>query len=485
VHKTYFADKANCRNAANGIMKRKDGEGSERLHFIAYDAFFEGYSDTDAKKQPFADEEDKVGWLKKCGFTTVPLVICKSAEAVADYRINVMEKRAALDYDIDGLVVKERRLDFADAARARPDRQIAFKFDLEQAVTTVRAVEWSESGATYTPIALFDAAQLAGTTVKRASLVNPNTIRQLGVKIGSRVVVTKRGEIIPKIESVLPDEAIDPELTLFAKEEIAFPTHCGSCGSSLTDEGTRLFCPNPACPKRIHHRLEKWISVLDVRDFGVTLLRNLFNAGRLHSVSDLYTLTETELTPFFLEDESLAKDKKSLGAQKVIASLYAKTSPSLASFIAGFDIEGIGELLVEKLVDAGYNTLEKLLSASPEEIAEVNGFGDISAATLTSGLAENKDEMLRLTKNGVIKLRQDNRGGQLAGLSFCFTGELSLKRGDAERMVKVAGGSVKSAVAKGLSYLVTNDTASGSAKNKKAAEFGVPVIDEQAFLALF
>jgi DNA ligase (NAD+) len=418
----------------------------------------------------------------------VPLVISKTAQDVVDYRVKMMEKRVSLDYDIDGLVVKERSLNFADAARARPDRQIAFKFDPEQAVTTVRTVEWSESGATYTPIALFDPVELAGTTVKRASLVNPNTIRQLGVEIGSRVVVTKRGEIIPKIESVVQEDDIEPELTLFAAEgktDIEFPTICGSCGTALTDEGTRLFCPNPACPKRIHHRLEKWISVLDVRDFGVTLLRNLFNAGRLHSVSDLYMLTEDELTPFFLEDESLAKDKKSLGAKKVIASLYGKTTPSLASFIAGFDIEGIGELLIEKLVHAGFNTLEKLLAASPEEIAAVNGFGDISASTLTAGLAENKDEMLHLTESGVIKLRQENEPGKLAGLSFCFTGELSLKRADAERMVKDAGGSVKSAVAKGLSYLVTNDTASGSAKNKKAAKFGIPVIDEKTFLALF
>ena len=93
-----------------------------------------------------------------------------------------MELRPKLDYDIDGLVVKERVIDLQDAARARPERQIAFKFSLEEAVTVLRQVEWSESGATYTPVGLFDPVELAGTTVKRASLVNPNTIRTLGVK---------------------------------------------------------------------------------------------------------------------------------------------------------------------------------------------------------------------------------------------------------------------------------------------------------------
>ncbi|MDR3284320.1 MAG: NAD-dependent DNA ligase LigA [Treponema sp.] len=489
THKQYFADKANCRNAANGLMKRKDGEGSEHLCFVAYDAqFADAAGGVTVEAQPFADEEAKIRWLKRCGFTAVPLKICKTPQEVADYRQEVAEARPSLKCDIDGLVVKERRLDFADASRPRPDCQIAFKFSPERAVSIVRAVEWSESGATYTPIALFDPVELAGTTVKRASLVNPNTIRQLGVRIGISVAVTKRGEIIPKIEGLaLPGEGADVPVTEEPAilRDIEFPTVCGRCGAELIDEGTRLYCPNPACPKRVHHRLEKWAAALDIRDLGVTLIRNLFNAGRLRSISDLYTLTEEELAPYFLEDESLAKDKKSKGAQKVLASLSGKTETSLAAFVAGFDIEDIGELLIEKLADAGFDTLDKLLAAAPEDVAAVNGFADITAAKLAAGLAENREEMLRLTRTGVIRLRQETRAGKLAGKSFCFTGELSIKRADAEQMVKEAGGSVKPTVAKGLSCLVTNDIASGSAKNKKAAGLGIPVIDEQAFLALF
>ena len=473
VHNAHFADKANCRNAANGLMKRKDGEGSEFLCLITYDALAtEG-------AQPFSDEEAKIYWLTEAGFTTVPLHIAANAEAVVAYRAEVMEKRATLAYDIDGLVVKERAINREDAARARPDRQIAFKFSLEEAVTTVREVEWSESGATYTPVAIFDAVQLAGTTVQRASLANPLTMRKLGLKIGSRVVVVKRGEIIPKIESVLPEEAGQ------ATSDVPVPATCAVCGTPLVDDGTRLYCPATACPKRILHQLKKWVAVIDIRDLGEALITALFEKQRVRSISDLYTLTVDELTPYFLQEEAISKQKDSLGAQKVYDSIQAHRSVSLAAFIAGFDIEGIGETTVQKLVDAGYNTLEKLLAASAEELAAVYGFADIMAKLCVQGLRENATELRALVASGTIRVREGGAAGGLAGKSFCFTGELrTMKRADAEALVKKAGGSCKSSVTKDLSYLVTNDTTSGSSKNVKAAKYGVQIIDEDAFLAL-
>lgn len=472
VHNSLFSDKANCRNAANGLMRRKDGQGCEHLLVICYDAWF------DNSEQFFTDEEEKVAWLTACGFTVVPLHICKTPQDVIDYRAEVMEIRQTLPYDIDGLVVKERAINREDAYRARPDRQIAFKFSLEEAVSILRQVEWSESGATYTPIGLFDPVELAGTTVKRASLVNPNNIRNLDIKIGSHIVVTKRGEIIPKIESVVkhPGE-------LEFESDIVFPSRCAVCGSALLDEGTRLICPNKECPKKLHHRLEKWISVLEIRDFGDTLLKGLFDSGRLRAVRDMYTLTETDLAPYFLTEESLSKEKVSLGARKVIKSIAAHRTVSLAVFIAGFDIEGIGETLVERLVAAGFDTLEKLLEADEQSIAAVFGFGEITAHTLVDGLRENQEEM-RFLASKYITITGSHTG-ILSGKSFCFTGELTtMKRSDAEKMVKAAGGTTKSSVTKDLSYLVTNDVSSGSSKNRKAAELGIPVVTEKEFLQM-
>jgi DNA ligase (NAD+) len=468
VREEFYPDKANCRNAANGLMKRKDGEGCERLRVICYDAApgipgspFTGYS-------PFADEFGKIEWLETCGFDVVPMTVCRGATEVIDYRAHVMDIRASLDYDIDGLVIKGREIDPADLARSRPEKQIAFKFSLEEAITVLREVEWSESGATYTPIAKIDPVQLAGTTVQRASLANPNMIASMNLRIGSRVVVVKRGEIIPKIEALVENPA--------DSKAIEQPEKCGTCGTALADEGTRLFCPNPECPKLIHHRLEKWIAVLDVRDFGVNLIKRLFDSGRVRSIPDLYTLTEDELANL---------DRMgSLSAAKVIKSLKAKSSVSLPAFVAGFDIEGIGETMVEKLVAAGFDTIEKLFAASEPDFANVYQFGEIMAHALKAGLDAARAEMEKLLASGSVTIKPPVSGGRLAGFSFCFTGELvSMKRPEAEALVRSLGGSAKSSVVKGLSFLVTNTPESGSSKNAKARELGVAIIDEKEFLS--
>ena len=481
VHKQYFSDKANCRNAANGLMKRKDGEGSEYLEIICYDAFFTDFGE----KAPFSDELEKMQWLKKAGFQTVPVKICKDAKAVIDYRAEVMELRKTLPFDIDGLVIKNRQIDMEDARRNRPDKQIAFKFNLEEAVSILRRVIWNENGATYTPVAEFDTVELAGTKVSRASLANPNTMKELGVEIGSHVVVTKRGEIIPKIESVVPQKAEDG--MLFASTTpISLPEKCGTCGSKLVNEGTRLYCPNRQCAKRVLHQLEKWIDTAKIRDIGFTLIRSLFESGDVKSISDLYKLDEQLLAKHFLNEESREKEKESLGAKKVIAAIEKSRKMNLETFIAGFDIEGIGITMVEKLVAAGFDTLDSFLNATEEQIAGVFGFALITAHTLVSGLAENKDEMLALVQNGTITIQTAQKASQkLSGMSFCFTGELhSMKRAEAEALVKDNGGSCKSSVTKDLTYLVTNDTSSGSSKNQKAASYGISIIDEETFLAM-
>lgn len=473
VHKSLYSDKANCRNAANGLMKRKDGEGSENLVLIVYDVWAtEG-------EQPFKDEEGKLQFLKASGFETVPLKIVNSAQEVIAYREQVMETRKSLDYDIDGLVIKERAVNHEDASRDRPERQIAFKFSLEEAVSVLRQVEWGETGATYTPVAVFDPVELNGTTVKRASLVNTNLIDSLNLKIGSHVVVVKRGEIIPKIISVV--HGLSDEET----KDIEIPCRCSTCGSDLVNEGTRLYCPNKNCDKKVLHQLLKWVSVVDIRDLGETLVTQLFNTKKVRSISDIYRLTVEDLAPYFLDTESLEAGKKSLGAEKVYASIQAHRKVSLSKFIAGFDIEGIGETVVETLMGEGYSTLDKMVNATEVEIAGVYRFAEILAHTFVSGINENKDEMLALVKDGTINLVQGENTGSLAGLSFCFTGELkTMKRADAQNLVKEKGGSVKSSVVKGLSYLVTNDVSSGSSKNKKAAELGIPIVNEEEFLAL-
>ena len=473
THKVWtekYSGKANCRNAANGIMRRKDGTGCEDLRFIAYDAA------ANSNDLYFKTEIEKISWLKKQGFNVTETREFSDPEDIIAYRAEIAGMRKTMDIDIDGLVVKDFHTDMTDLRRTKPERQIAFKFDLEMAFSILREVEWSESGATYTPIGIVDPVRLAGTTVQRANLNNPDMIRAMGLKIGSSVVVVKRGEIIPKIEGLAPQAALaEPE----EKTDIVFPSECGACGSSLEDGGTRLFCPNPACPKKLHHRLEKWVSVLDIRELGEKLRKTLFDSGRVRTIPDLYSLTEKELAEYERMGE--------LSAAKVIRHIRTKRQLSLSAFVAGFDFEGIGELIMEKAVSSGFDTLEKLRSATESGLSDVYGFGEITARTIVMGLAESVAEMDAVLSTGIISIADPPAAEAvpLKGLSFCFTGELKkMKRNQAEEKVKALGGSAKSTVVNGLSYLVTNDPESGSAKNKKALELGVKIIDEEAFLKI-
>ncbi|MDR0556376.1 MAG: NAD-dependent DNA ligase LigA [Treponema sp.] len=472
VWKEKYANKANCRNAANGIMRRKDGAGCENLIFLAYDASATGNDGF------FKNEIEKIAWLEAQGFTVSETKEFTDAEAIIAYRAIIADTRRDLDVDIDGLVVKDRATNMDDLRRVRPERQIAFKFELETAYTILRAVEWSEAGATYTPVGLIDPVRLAGTTVKRASLNNPGMIRSMNLNIGSVVSVVKRGEIIPKIENVAPPGAL-PDVDLPEESDIVFPVSCSVCGAALVDEDTRLYCPNPACPKLLLHRLEKWIKVLDIREIGEKLIGQLFSAGRVTQIHDLYTLTPEELAAF---------DRMgTVSANKVVKYIRTTRDIPLAKFIAGFDFEGVGETIMEKIVDFGFNTLERLRAADTDALAIVEGIGEVTAKTIAQGMEQAAREMDAVLSAGVIAIADppDESKRPLKGLSFCFTGELiAMKRSEAEEKVKILGGSPKASVVKGLSYLVTNDTESGSAKNKKAQNLGVPVIDEKQFLHL-
>jgi DNA ligase (NAD+) len=462
-----YPTKANCRNAANGLMRRKDGEGCEDLEVIVYDA---SASDDD---RFFKDESQKLKWLGQRGFKTTETKTFTTVNEIIVYREKIAAERDKLPFDIDGLVVKDIETDMSDLRKARPEKQIAFKFELETAFSVLREVIWSESGATYTPIGVVDPVRLAGTTVKRANLNNPDMIRSMGLKIGSTVSVVKRGEIIPKIEGLAPVS------TKEKTQEITFPKVCGVCNTALVDSGTRLYCPNPACPKRLLHRLEKWVSVLDIRELGEKLLRQLFEKNRVTRINELYTLTAEELAEYDRMGE--------LSAAKVIRHIQTKRELSLAAFTAGFDMEGVAETTMEKIASAGFDTLEKLRSASVADIAAVYGLGETTASVIVDGLKECAAEMDAVLKTGIITIAPppSEESQPMRGLSFCFTGELkSMKRGEAEEKIKALGAQAKSSVVKGLSYLVTNDPASGSLKNKKARELGVQIINEEDFLAL-
>lgn len=457
-----YSDKANTRNAANGLMKRKDGVGTEDLVVVCYDAL------TVSAGSSFDTEIAKLEWLERAGFRVVDHRVLADPEEVIAYRGEVAARRDELEFDIDGLVVKGPEIDSEDMRRSRPEKQIAFKFELEEAASTLLEVIWSPSGSLYTPIGVMEPVRLAGTIVKRANLVNPRLIREMDLKIGSRVAVTKRGEIIPKIERLLENPA--------GAKPIEQPRACEKCGTQLVDDDTRLYCPNQACPKRALYRLGKWLDVLDIRDFGDVILGKLFEAGRVRTIADLYRLDVDVLVDFERMGETLAR--------KILRNLNQVREIPLARFVAGFNIEGVGELIMAKAVNAGYDTLEKLMNTTVEEFAAVPGIGEIIGTTIVDGLAQLRGEMEAVLAVGSLKIRAAT-ADLLSGVSFCFTGTLnSISRSDAEELVRRDGGTTKSSITKDLTYLVTNNRDSGSGKAKKARELGISILTENEFLAM-
>jgi len=464
IFQTKYSTAKNSRNMASGITKRKDGVGSEDLTIITYDAF---------NKNPahkFANEMQKLKWLEDCKFKVVDTHTFKTAQEVINYRDEVMTLiRKQLSFDIDGLVIKGAEIDLEDMKRARPTKQIAFKFDPEEVESTVIDVEWSESGANYTPIAIVEPVSIAGTTVQRASLSNPNLVKELNLKIGSKVIVSKRGDIIPKIERVVHTSA--------DAKKVQYPSKCNACNTPLVDEGTRLYCPNKDCSKRAYHRLIRWIRKLEVKNFGELILKQLFNSGKVQRIADLYELSVSDLSKLDRVGEK--------SARKALDNLLAVKQVPLAKFVGGFNLENIGETLVEKVVNAGYDTLEKIRNATVYDLARVELFGNITANQFYNEFHALYFDMQKVLETKKITIRRRKMGNnKLAGLTFCFTGKLeTMTRNEANDLVTKLGGTPKNGVVKNLSYLVTNSEDQTS-KFVKAKGQGSKIITEEEFLAM-
>uniref|UniRef100_UPI00158925BE NAD-dependent DNA ligase LigA n=1 Tax=Treponema pallidum TaxID=160 RepID=UPI00158925BE len=472
IHRSHYPTHANCRNTVNGILKRKDGRGRTHLHIVCYDAVPGTPGKPFTGSLPFADETEKLAWLARQGFVTVHSHRCANAQEVVALRSEIMRTRELLPYSIDGLVVKSTDLDFQDAQLPRPKKQIAFKFSTQEAITTLRDVQWQTSGVTYTPIGITDPVRLAGTTVKRANLCNPNMLTKLCLKIGSHVLISKRGEIIPKIEALVSTPA--------HAQEIHIPTQCTSCNTVLENSGSRLFCPNVNCPLLSHHRITRWIECLEIKHVGTELIQRLFEEKKVRRIPDLYTLTCEDL----IEIEHVGNAT----AKKILEAIHHKKEIALQTFIAGFGIEGIGETMGEKLICAGFDTLEKVLHATTETLESIYQFGTELAKSVVTGIARVKDDMCELLDRGFVRiLAKQQAESPLRGKSFCFSG--SLRNGDRATIhrIRALGGVVRTSVTRDLSYLIFESLSQPyrtAQKLKKEQGVALEIISEDEFCRL-
>jgi DNA ligase (NAD+) len=290
------------------------------------------------------------------------------------------------------------------------------------------------------------------------------------IKLAKYLLIQKGGEIIPYVKGISPSNK-----GKFV--EITIPDTCECCGAKLVLTDTELYCPNNDCSKTRLHRIEKWVKKVDIYEIGESTIKALFDSKIIQYPSDLYTMKETDVSPITGGARS---------AEKIVKSINSKKEIPLDTFVGGLDIDGWGETLTGTIMNAGFDTLEKIQKASVSDLEAIKGIGGITAKILKEGLKANDAEIKNLFKVGItIKAPvAPIVGGKLDSLSFCFTGALNtMKRDGAEALVRSLGGSVKS-VSKGLTYLVTNDPDSGSSKNIKAQSLGIKLIDEKTFIAM-
>ena len=448
------------RNTAAGVARTKEARllpGCKLLTILFYDV--EGV-------EGFHREQDKLTFLEANGFERPYLSYGPLEKMQAEHDRYQKVAREALDYDIDGLVVRAANLDTATLLgelNHRPRAAVAYKFGNEMQVSTLRAILWStgDSGR-ITPIAQIDPVFLAGAEVRQASLHNLANVNALGIGVGDEVLVSRRNDVIPYVEKVVVDNGQLEE----------GPKRCAECNTPVEVDGEYLVCSNLDCPARRLGRLKTWVKHLGLLEWGEKTFVRFMDANLVKEPADLYRLTNDDVTGLEGYGE--------VSATRLLDPLAAKKLLPIDTFIAALGVPAVSKETAKLLVTAGYDTFDGIMEADAEQLAQIDGLGAIKAEKILTGLRGRADEIRRLANVGVLPVKPAE-GGPLAGLSFCFSGAQNRPRKELQAIVEDNGGTIRSGVTKGLTYLVLADPESTSSKAQKARKLGTEIIDGNRF----
>ena len=493
---------ANPRNAASGAMRQLDPQAvaDRHLDIFCYQLLFDG-------EPAFPTHLESLEWMKARGFkVNTHRKLCRNIEEVIEYCNEWDTKRDGLNYETDGIVIKVNQVAIQDelgATSKAPRWAIAYKFPARQASTQLMDVIYQvgRTGAV-TPVAVLDPVQLAGTTVSRASLHNSEEMLRLGVRRGDFVFIEKSGEIIPQVVKVITERRTGNET------EFEFPTHCPVCQTELVkpaDEAVTR-CPNLQCPAKLRAGLLHFSArrAMRIEGLGEALVEQLTSTRTqldkkgeavldesgspivlpplVKNVADLYLLADKK-------DDLLALPR--MGGKSVdnlLAQIEASKEAGLARLIYGLGIRHVGERTAVILANQ-YGSLEKLATASAEELAGVFEVGDVVAASIFDWFNQSANQELiqRLKAAGVkmetIQTTTEAVPKVFADKSFVLTGTLpTMKRDDAKLFIEMRGGKVVGSVSKKTDFVLAG-TDPGS-KLTKAEELGIRIIDEEELLRL-
>ncbi len=460
----------NARNAAAGAIRNLDPKvtAARRPEIVFYDVNY-------MSEGAVSSQEEAMAFLRREGFKTFPYFkVCASPEEVFSAIDEIEIGRKKLDVLTDGAVVK------ADDEETRaamgytdkfPRWAIAYKFEAEEAEATVEEVVW-QVGRTgkLTPLAKITPVELAGATVRRATLNNYGDLTRKDVKLHSRVLVRRSNEVIPEILGAISHTE--------GSVPVQKPVVCPACGAPVSEVGANLFCTNEACPPRIVQKLTHYCSknAADVEGMSEATLTLLYEKRGVRRFSDLYALTAES----FAGLEGFKQKKIANLLQAVAAS---KRMP-LERFLYAIGIEGIGRVAARDL--AAFGSVDAVAALTFEDLVALENVGDVTANAVLRYFAddENRAELARLKAAGVAPTAEERPSeGAFAGECVVLTGGLSsMSRAEAQKRIEQAGGTAQSAVT-GKTTLVVAGSDAGS-KLQKAREKGIRIIGEEEFLAI-
>lgn len=466
---------ANPRNAAAGSLKLLDAKitAARNLSFFAYA--------TGQVSEPLAENHyQTLQRFKKLGLPVNPNIKrAKDINEVIDICLASSEKRSKLDYQIDGMVIKINRFEQRDVLGATgraPRWCISYKFAAEQAETIVESidVQVGKSGI-LTPVANLTPVQLAGTTVKRASLHNFDELNRLGVRCGDTVVVEKAGEIIPQVIEV------KQELRPAGTKPFKTPKECPNCGSAVAkdEDGVYIRCLNPDCLGQLKERLKYFArrGQMDIENLGTALIEQLVEVGLVKNFADLYKLQKSEL----IELERMAEKS----ADNVIKAIEASKTRPLWRFVTALGIRHIGAQSAQILAEY-FGSLDVLMNATQEELAEVDQIGPTMAESVYEYFRDTRNQAVikELLAAGVAPQQPGaRRSSKLEGKTIVVTGSLeNFTRQQIEQAIRQAGAKTSSSVSKKTDFVLAGENP--GSKLDKARELGVEVINEKDFLAM-
>ena len=463
----------NPRNAAAGALRNLDPAvtAARRLSACFYDVgYIEGRS--------FADQREMLDFLRENRFPVSGCeVYADTLEGAIDAVHAVEASRADLDYMIDGAVIKitdfatREALGYTDKF---PRWAVAYKFEAEEVTTTLEDVTW-QIGRTgkLTPLAHVSPVELAGATVKRATLNNWQDILRKRVKIGAKVWIRRSNEVIPEIMGRV-DEYVEGE------RDVQKPEVCPACGTALVETGAHLFCPNrDGCKPQIVMRLSHFASrdAMDIDTFSEKTAAQLVDAGLLQEADQLYALTKEQLCTL----ERFGEKK----AENLIKAIEKSKKCSLAAFIYAIGIPGIGAKTARDLAER-YRSVDALRNAKREELVQMDDVGDILADSIAGFFEDEANlRLIEALRNAGVAPEapaQAVAGGPFEGMTVVVTGTLArFYRAEAEEAVRNAGGKAAGSVSKKNSLVVAGENA--GSKLDKTNALGVEVIGEAEFLS--